>query len=154
MEKIISIAVLLFIGLFASAQTSGTVVTKDSLRKDSLPAVWVAEEMPHFPGGQDLFYKYLNDSLRYPQIEKQMEKQGTVYVTFTVEADGSITNVKMAKEIMGCPGFSKEAIRVISGMPKWSPGKKDGVAVRTTMTMPVKFVLKDDPKPEKKKKKQ
>lgn len=99
------------------------------------------EEQPEFPGGNDSLQAFLKRNIHYPQMEKEMQKQGTVFVTFVVENDGSITDVKVAKEVPGAPGLSKEAVRVVSSMPKWKPGKMNGRAVRVQYTMPVKFVL-------------
>ena len=135
MKKIISIVILIFVGISLSAQTN-TVSKNDSAKTDS-----VNEVMPEFPGGEAAFYKYLADSVKYPASAKLAAKEGTVYVQFTVEKDGSITDVKVVKEVSGAPELSAEAIRVISEMPKWSPGKLNGRIVRVSMTQPMKFVL-------------
>lgn len=108
------------------------------------------EEMPQFPGGPTAFLQFLRDSIRYLVIEKEKGLQGTVYVQFTVEKDGSITDVKTVKGVPGAPGLSKEAERVIGLMPKWTPGKLNGKPVRVVITQPIKFILKEDP-PRKKK---
>jgi periplasmic protein TonB len=98
-----------------------------------------AEQMPEFPGNG--FTAYLQKNIKYPAMEKDAGKQGTVYISFVVEKDGSITNVAAAKEVPGAPGLTREAIRVVSQMPKWSPGMMNGRPVRITITQPVKFVL-------------
>jgi protein TonB len=95
--------------------------------------------MPDFAGAG--FQAYLKNNIKYPVIEKEAGKQGTVYVSFVVEKDGSITNVKEAKGVPGAPGLTKEAIRVISAMPKWKPGLMNGHPVRIEMKQPVRFVL-------------
>jgi protein TonB len=106
------------------------------------PEIFVyAEVMPRFPGDDGAFLKYLRENMKYPEIEKEAGKQGTVFVSFTVEKDGSITDVKAVKEVAGAPGFTKEAIRLISQMPNWNPGKMNGRPVRIAITQPVKFVL-------------
>jgi len=99
-----------------------------------------AEVMPDF-SGKDGFQAYLKKNVRYPFAEKDQGKQGTVYISFVVEKDGTIANVKAAKEVAGAPGFTKEAIRVISLMPKWTPGMMNGHPVRIEITQPVKFTL-------------
>jgi TonB family protein len=99
-----------------------------------------AERMPEFPGNG--FNKYLQDSLRYPAAEKEAGLQGTVYVSFVIEKDGSITQVQVAKAVPNAPGLSAEAIRVISSMPPWKPGMMNGKPVRVMMTQPVRFVMK------------
>ena len=97
-----------------------------------------AEVMPDFPG----FMDYLIHNIRYPIIDKENGKQGTVYISFVVEKDGTITNVTPAKEVKGAPGLTKEAMSVISQMPNWSPGLMNGRPVRVEMKQPVCFVLR------------
>jgi TonB family protein len=101
------------------------------------------EEMPQFPGGQDSLNSYLRRNIKYPQLEKEQGKQGTVYMSFVVRKDGSITDVKVMKQVPGAPGFTKEAERVINAMPIWKPGKMNGRPVNTSMTIPIKFSLKN-----------
>jgi protein TonB len=105
------------------------------------PVFQFASQMPEMPGGEAAFYAYLQKNIKYPQFEKEANKVGTVFVQFTVEKDGSITDVKAVKEVAGAPGFTKEAVRVISQMPHWNPGQMNGRTVRVSMTQPVKFVL-------------
>jgi TonB family protein len=99
------------------------------------------ETMPSFPGDKDAFLRYINTNLKYPVAEKKAGKQGTVYVQFTIEKDGSISDVTARKEVKDAPGFTKEAIRLISEMPKWNPGQMNGRTVRVSVIQPVKFVL-------------
>jgi TonB family protein len=100
-----------------------------------------AEQQPEFPGGQDSLMSYLRRNIKYPQLEKEQDKQGTVYISFVVYKDGTISNVKALKEVSGAPGLTKEAIRVVSAMPKWTPGKMNGRAVNVQQTIPIRFVL-------------
>ena len=99
----------------------------------------VVEEAPDFAGGS--FNKYCVEHINYPQMELSAGIQGTVYITFVVEKDGSITDVKQFKGVAGGPGLTQEAIRVIKTMPKWKPGKMGGHPVRVQYTVPVKFRL-------------
>lgn len=99
-----------------------------------------AERMPEFPGNG--FNKFLQDSLRYPIAEKEAGVQGTVYVSFVIEKDGSVTNVQVVKAVPNAPGLSAEAVRVVSSMPPWKPGMMNGKPVRVSITQPVKFVIK------------
>ncbi len=101
----------------------------------------VVEDMPRFVGGDEARIKYLQENLRYPQEAKEKGIQGTVFVTFVVEPDGSISDVRLLRGIGG--GCDEEALRVIKNMPRWVPGKQRGEAVRTQFTMPIRFVLKD-----------
>jgi TonB family protein len=98
-----------------------------------------AELMPMFPG--DTVQAYLAKNIRYPQLEKETGKEGTVYVQFIVEKDGSITHVHTMKGVTGAPAFDKEAERVIRQMPKWHPGIMNGRAARVQIVQPVRFRL-------------
>ena len=100
----------------------------------------VVEQMPSFPGGDAELMKYLSSHIRYPIKAEENGIQGRVITIFTVERDGSITDIKIIKSID--PLLDKEAIRVINNMPKWIPGKQKGFAVRVRYTLPVSFRLK------------
>lgn len=97
------------------------------------------EEYPSFPGGEEALYKYLGESIQYPDVARDNNITGTVIIRFVVEKDGSITKAAVAREIGG--GCGKEALRVVNAMPKWKPGKQSGRAVRTEFTLPVQFQL-------------
>ncbi len=99
----------------------------------------VAEQQPEFPGGQEALFKWLNDNLRYPTIAEENGVQGRVIVRFTVNTDGSITNIKVIRGVD--PSLDKEAIRVVKSMPHWIPGKMAGKPVRVNFTLPVMFRL-------------
>lgn len=102
----------------------------------------VPEIMPEFPGGNDSLENYLKLNLRYPQLEKEYQKSGTVYVSFIVKSDGSVTDINVVKDVKGAPGFSKEAIRVISKMPQWKPAQFSGHPVSSSVVLPIRFILK------------
>ena len=100
----------------------------------------VVEEKPDFlNGGMVGLMRYLRDNIKYPTIPQETGTQGRVTVQFVVNKDGSIVDVKVAKGID--PYLDKEAVRVISTMPKWNPGKQRGVPVRCKFTVPVTFKL-------------
>ena len=99
----------------------------------------VVEEDPEYPGGMDELYKFVGKNLQYPALAKENNITGRVYVSFVVEKDGSVSKVKVLKEIGG--GCGNEAMRVVKMMPKWKPGKQHGRAVRTQFTLPVMFEL-------------
>jgi protein TonB len=99
----------------------------------------VVETAPSFPGGDVARMKFLQDNIRYPQMARESGIQGTVYVTFVVERDGSVTDVKILRGIGG--GCDEEALRVVSNMPRWEPGKQRGKPVRVQFNMPIKFTL-------------
>lgn len=99
----------------------------------------VVESMPDFPGGDEARIRYLNENIKYPQMARESGIQGRVFVTFVVEKDGSVTDVRVLRGIGG--GCDEEAIRVIKNMPKWDPGKQRGKPVRVQFNMPILFKL-------------
>ena len=121
----------------------GKVVDKDTLDN---PIFEVVEHMPEFTGGgMSALMEYLSKNIKYPEAAMKKGTQGRVTVQFVVEKDGSITNVKILRGID--PELDKEAIRVISAMPKWKPGTQRGEAVRVRFTVPVMFRLTEDKTP-------
>jgi protein TonB len=99
----------------------------------------VVESMPEFKGGMADLYSYLGNNIKYPVMAKESGIQGKVYVTFVVERDGSITDVKVLRGIGG--GCDEEAVRVVAAMPRWKPGKQRGKPVRVQYNLPVRFTL-------------
>ena len=100
----------------------------------------VVDEMPEFPGGDEAYYEFLSKNMVYPAMAKEQEIQGRVWVGFTVQKDGSITDVKIIRGIGG--GCDEEVVRVMKLMPKWKPGKQAGKEVICTFRMPVNFTLR------------
>ena len=105
-------------------------------------------EAPEFPGGFAAMIQYLSNNVRYPKDAKEAGTEGRVIVSFIVEKDGSISNARVTKPTYS--SLDEEALRLVSTMPKWMPGKQDGEAVRVKYSVPVSFRLKDNetPKPE------
>ena len=99
----------------------------------------VVEQMPEFPGGAVEMMKFLNENVKYPEAAEKAGTQGRVIVQFIVEADGSITNVKVVKNVS--EEIDAEAVRVINAMPKWKPGSQSGKPIRVKYTIPVTFRL-------------
>ena len=99
----------------------------------------VVEEMPHFPGGAAALQAFLSSNTKYPVVAQENGVQGRVIVSFVVERDGSITDVKVVRSVD--PSLDREASRVVRSMPRWSPGKQNGSAVRVKYTVPVVFRL-------------
>ena len=101
--------------------------------------LFIVEKSPEFPGGDEARLQFIKDNLVYPEDAKKNGIQGTVYVNFFVEKDGSISNVKVVRGIgYGC---DEEAVRVTKMMPNWIPGEQRGEKVRVSYNMPIKFVL-------------
>ena len=115
------------------------VVVEQDEEEDEQEIFQVVEQDPEFPGGVEALYKYIQSNIKYPQLAKENNITGRVFVTFVVEKDGSVSNVKAARDIGG--GCGAEAVRVVKSMPKWKPGKQRGKAVRAAYTLPVNFTL-------------
>ena len=113
------------------------IVWKDDDANDELYVV--VEEMPEYPGGMRAMNEYLAANIKYPQTALEKGIQGKVFVSFVIEHDGSVSNVKVTRSIGG--GCDEEAVRVIKSMPKWRPGKQMGKTVRVSYTLPVSFRL-------------
>lgn len=99
----------------------------------------VVEEMPEFPGGEMALRNYMVNSIKYPADAAKDSIQGKVFVTFVVNADGTIGDAKVARGVH--PLLDNEALRVVKALPVWKPGKQNGEAVRVSYTVPVKFAL-------------
>ena len=99
----------------------------------------VVEQMPSFPGGPSALMEYLHDHVKYPVVAQENGVQGRVIVSFVVERDGSITDVRVVRSVD--PSLDREAARVVSSMPRWTPGKQNGSAVRVKYNVPVMFKL-------------
>jgi len=99
----------------------------------------VVEDSPEFPGGVQALLDYLRKNIKYPAICRENNIQGRVLVSFVVNKDGAIVEPEIVKSVN--PSLDKEALRVISGMPNWTPGKQRGKPVRVKYTVPVNFRL-------------
>ena len=113
---------------------------EETIEEEAIPFQLV-EEKPSFNGGDaNEFSKWVNSRLVYPQIAKENGVQGRVTLQFTVNADGSVSNVKVLRGVDS--SLDKEAVRVVSSSPKWKPGKQRDRAVKVTYTFPVIFQLR------------
>ena len=107
------------------------------------PVFELVEEMPEFPGGgMSALMGYLKDNMRYPASAKEKGTQGRVTVQFVVDKDGSIKEPKLLRSVD--KDMDAEALRLISNMPKWKPGRQKGQPVAVKYTVPVMFSLDDD----------
>lgn len=138
-----------------SSETEGTVLTSENLGEAVQPVyippivdeiipeeteiVVFAEVMPAFPGGQQAFNGFLKKNLKYPTIPQENGIEGRVIIQFVVDKDGTITNAEVVRGVH--PQLDKEALRVVSLMPKWTPGMQNRKPVRVKYTMPVAFKL-------------
>lgn len=113
-----------------------TVVAVSSEANEELPDIEA-----EFPGGIDAMMNYMTENIRYPQSSIEKDEQGRVFLSFTVEVDGSISNVKVEKGISDSLNF--EAIRVVKSMPKWKPAILADKPVKSTVRIPINFKLTD-----------
>ena len=97
----------------------------------------VVEQMPEYPGGMPAMIEFLQTNLNYPKDAKKQNVGGRILVMVVVEADGSISNVRVAKKVF--PSLDAEALRVVKAMPKWNPGKEKGKPVRVNFSLPIVF---------------
>ena len=101
----------------------------------------IVESMPEFPGGgQTALFKYLQKTMKYPQIAKENGIQGTVFVNFVVGKNGKIRDVKILRGVNKM--LDQEAVRVVKAMPSWKPGKQRGKPVSVSYNLPIKFTLR------------
>ena len=114
-------------------------IKKNKNKKDDASVYTISEMMPTYLGGEEAMYKYLAGAIQYPQYAKEHGIRGTVIISFIVEQDGSLSDVKITKDIGG--GCGTEAVRVIKGMPNWIPGLQDGIPIRVQYNLPIKFTL-------------
>ncbi len=129
MKFVFTLSIFLFaVNLFGQDTTSpkpcDTCKTEERI-------LTICEDMPYFPGGESAFHDYLKMNLHWPDSAKD----GTAYIRFVVEGDGSITNVTCVK---GDPFFGAECVRVVAAMPKWVPGFSSGKPVRIVIVVPIR----------------
>ena len=134
MKKFIIMALMAVFGL-TTVSAQKTVVAKKNQKVFD-----VVEQMPEFPGGQAALIEYISNNVKYPDDAAKKKVEGKVFVTFVVDTDGKITDVSLLRKVF--PSLDAEAIRVISGMPNWIPGKQKGQVVRVKYTVPIVFRLK------------
>ena len=126
MKKILFLVIVFFTIQFVSAQDA------PAISNDIVYNTAGIDVKPDFPGGMGEFYKYFAKNYRTPNVKKL---NGKVYVTFVVEKDGSIDEVKVLRDIGY--GTGEEAIRVLNNSPKWLPGEQDGRKVRCSFSLPI-----------------
>ena len=134
MKKLIIMSLMALFGLTTVSAQKTVVAQKNQKVFD------VVEQMPEYPGGIQALFEYLSQNVKYPSDAENQKVEGRVIATFIVETDGTINNVEVVKPVF--PSLDAEAIRVLSGMPKWTPGKQSGKEVRVKYTVPINFNLK------------
>jgi len=127
----------------AASEKQAASTTQGQGTADTKKVYDMPEEMPQFPGGPRKLFEYLAKNVRYPADAEKAGVQGRVVTTFVVEKDGSIAGAAVVKSIH--PSLDAEALRVVSAMLNWIPGKQDGEAVRVKYVVPITFRLQDGP---------
>jgi protein TonB len=113
--------------------------TDQIIDDDNAAPLTVVENMPDFPGGNAARLTFLSNNLKYPQLARETDIEGTVYIQFVVEKNGKITNTVIKRGIGG--GCDEEALRVVKMMPSWNPGRQNGQNVRVEFVLPIAFKL-------------
>jgi TonB family protein len=127
-----SLLAVLLLGLYpnnANAQDDKTVYNFVSM-----------ENPPTYPGGMAKFYDFLGANIKYPSVAKEKKIEGNVHVSFTVETDGAVADIKVERRVS--PEIDEEAVRVLKASKKWNPGMLNGKPVRVKYNIPIKFSLK------------
>ena len=126
----------------ATTHPDGSVTIKyngkdEVIKKAGEDAYMVVDEMPEFPGGMKALMDYISTNVKYPESAKQAGLSGRVTTQFIVDENGVIRDVKVLRGVS--PDLDAEAIRIMSSMPKWNPGKQDGKPVPVRYTVPINF---------------
>jgi len=100
---------------------------------------FIVEDMPEFPGGELALRKHIAENVRYPEIAKENDIQGTVFIRFVVTSKGTVDKVEVLRGVD--PLLDAEAIRVVKSLPQWKPGKQRGKPVNVSHSVPIKFQL-------------
>lgn len=123
-----------------------TIVTKEVVVVDEKPKeveitydLANVQQKPEFPGGEKAMYEFMNKNIHYPAAAQEDGIEGTVVVQFTIAKDGSVTGAKAVRSPH--ESLSNEAVRMVMSMPKWTPGRNNGQAVKVNYTLPVRFKL-------------
>jgi periplasmic protein TonB len=136
--------ILIFSLLLGLSASSALAQGRDSVSAGDDMVYITVEVMPEYPGGHSAMSAYLAGAIKYPEAAMKKRISGTVYVSFVVSADGSITDVKVLRGIS--PECDAEALRVVKEMPDWKPGRQHGKPVNVQFNLPIKFRM-DKPQP-------
>ena len=124
---------------------SVTVAAQNDTLDDDRSLVFGQEIDPEFPGGIDSLYGYLCRNLSYPAEAREQGITGKVYVTFVIERDGSVADVRILRDIGG--GCGEAVVEAVRNMPRWKPATLRGKPIRTQFNLPVNFSLEEDEDP-------
>jgi protein TonB len=130
----------LALGQVSSLDGISTIALPEPGNVVEAPLREFAEVMPHYEGGVEAMMKFIQKKIRYPRAPRQLGIDGTVYVRFVVNGDGTVSDVEILKGVH--PDYDKEAMRVISLLPSWKGGRHNGRPVSVRMVLPIKFNLR------------
>jgi len=125
---------IVFLTICVKANNFGGVKTNEH----NIIAPSQSSTQSHFPGGEKAFSKFLDKNLKWPD---QIDGQGRVIVSFVVEKDGHLTNIKIAKKSL--PEFDNEALRVIKKSPRWIPATRNGIPIKSVKSVPINFTISE-----------
>ncbi|MBN2040044.1 MAG: energy transducer TonB [Spirochaetes bacterium] len=135
-KNLTSIVMNIFIVIFFSGAC--TTNTQTAIKSENETFI-IVEEMPEFPGGNHALRQWIADNITYPAEALEKSIGGRVYISFAVESDGNITDVRVVRGVF--PSLDQEALRVIKLLPKWKPGKQRGRSVKVLYVVPVNFKI-------------
>ncbi|WP_075591395.1 M56 family metallopeptidase [Labilibacter marinus] len=142
-KTLVAVAVIFGIGLFFACDNAVEEVQDGNLKSAEIEKVYdVVDVMPAFPKGELALRKFIAINVKYPNDAKEQGKAGRVYVQFIVSKTGEVKDAKIARSA-GFESLDAEAIRVISSLPDWEPGMKNGAKVDVSFTIPINFSLQD-----------
>lgn len=134
-----------FRGLFAAISTTVVLLMAGSVNVSAQDEPMLQPEIaPEYPGGTVAMLSYIQQNLKYPEGAKEQEIQGRVIVQFTIEKDGTVSDVNVVKSVD--PLVDAEVVRIVSDMPAWKPGMHEGKPVRVSYSIPIRFRLQAPPK--------
>lgn len=129
------VAVSYTLPVFCRLSTTPKRLSKDD--PDNIYSFAIVNKKPQFPGGNDKIMSYIGENFLYPSEALEKDIQGSVYIQFMIEKDGSISNVKCVRGQSLGGGLAEEGVRVVSSMPAWTPGEHKGEKVAVSYTLPI-----------------
>ncbi len=120
-------------------EVTEVVETNEVIQEEEVVNFYVIEEKPEFPGGMDAINKWITENVKYPDVAKENGISGKVFVQFVIDKEGKVTDVQILRGVD--PYLDKEALRVISSMPAWTPGKQRGKPTKVAFQLPINFKL-------------
>ncbi|OFY22819.1 MAG: hypothetical protein A2W98_09570 [Bacteroidetes bacterium GWF2_33_38] len=141
LKLLISLPILAFLFVFATISKADAVISvpTENTNVGNQDPMTQVEKMPEFVGGMEALIQYISKNIKYPKSAAKAGVEGKVFVSFFVNEDGAISGVVVEKGVS--PELDKEALRVISKMPKWTPGENQGKPVKVALTLPIQFKL-------------